>query len=63
MFICTGDVMSEKWLINQMLEGFVRKPAFILWLEPYGISGIMIYVNPEDMESVKRLRDKAMIVS
>ena len=59
MFICTGDVMSEKWLINQMLEGFVRKPAFILWLEPYGISGIMIYVNPEDMESVKRLRDKA----
>lgn len=59
MFICTGDVMSEKWLIDQMLKGFVRKPAFILWLEPYGISGIMIYVNPENMESVKRLRDKA----
>ena len=59
IFVCTGDIMSEKWLLNQMLEGFVKKPAFIFWLEPYGISGIMIYVNPEDMEPVKRLRDKA----
>ena len=51
--------MSEKWLLSQMTEGNIRKPAFILWLEPYGISGIMIYVNPEDDESVKRLREKA----
>ena len=59
IFVCTGDIMSEKWLFSQMAEGNIRKPAFILWLEPYGISGIMIYVNPEDEESVKRLREKA----
>lgn len=59
IFVCTGDVMSEKWLLSEMIEGSVRKPAFILWLEPYGISGIMIYVNPKDKESIKRLREKA----
>lgn len=58
LFVCTGDVMSEKWLIKKMAEGSVRKPAFILWLEPYGISGIMIYVNPNDGGSIKRLIDK-----
>ena len=59
IFVCTGDIMSEKWLFSQMAEGNIRKPAFILWLEPYGISGIMIYANPEDEESVIRLREKA----
>ena len=59
IFVCTGDVMSEKWLFSQMTEGNIKFPAFILWLEPYGISGIMIYVNPEDGESVKRLKDMA----
>mgnify|MGYP000745714263 CR=1 FL=1 len=59
IFVCTGDVMSEKWLLSQMFEESIRKPAFILWLEPYGISGIMIYVNPKDKESIKRLREKA----
>lgn len=59
LFVCTGDVMSEKWLLMKMTEGSINKPAFILWLEPYGISGIMLYVNPKDTESVKRLIEKA----
>lgn len=59
IFVCTGDVMSEKWLLDKMAEGSVRTPAFVLWLEPYGISGIMIYVNPDDEKSVKRLRGNA----
>lgn len=59
VFVCTGDVMSEKWLLMKMAENSITRPTFILWLEPYGISGIMIYVNPEDTESVKRLIEKA----
>ena len=59
IFVCTGDIMSEKWLLSQMAEGYIKIPAFILWLEPYGISGLMIYVNPKDEESIKRLREKA----
>lgn len=57
IFVCTGDIMSEKWLLDKIAKGSIRKPAFILWIEPYGISGIMIYINPEDKESVKRLRE------
>ena len=48
--------MSEKWLIDKMDEGNINKPAFLLWLEPYGISGIMIYVNPDEEVTIKRLR-------
>lgn len=59
IFVCTGDIMSEKWLLHKMEECSIRKPAFVLWLEPYGISGIMIYINPEDRESVKTLKAKA----
>lgn len=55
IFICTGDIMSERWLLQKMQNGEVNRPAFILWLEPYGISGIMLYVNPEDKESLERL--------
>lgn len=59
IFVCTGNVMSEKWLLDKIIEGSVRKPSFILWLEPYGISGVMIYINPENKESVKKIKEKA----
>jgi molybdopterin/thiamine biosynthesis adenylyltransferase len=59
IFVCTGDVMSEKWLIDKMVEGLIKRPAFLMWLEAYGISGIMIYVNPDDKESLYKLKIKA----
>lgn len=59
IFVCTGDVMSEQWLLNNMVEGHIAVPAFVLWLEPYGISGIMIYANPYDKEGLKRLCEQA----
>lgn len=52
IFLCTGDVMSERWLLEKMRNKEITKPLFILWLEPYGISGNMVYVNPEDEESL-----------
>ena len=55
MFVCTGDVMSERWLINQLMSKELKLPVFMLWLEPFAVSGIMIYVNPEDNESLPKL--------
>ena len=59
LFVCTGDVMSEQWLLSQMASGAIRVPAFILWLEPYGISGVMLYVNPTDGNGIARLQAEA----
>ncbi len=56
IFLCTGDMMSEKWLLEKMVNKEVTVPAFILWLEPYGISGVMIYVNPREEGSIKQLQ-------
>ena len=59
IFLCTGDIMSERWLLSQMFEGLVSTPTFIFWLEPYGISGIMLYVNPSDKDSLIRVQKMA----
>ena len=59
IFLCTGDVMSEKWLLNKIQEGAIDKPTYILWLEPYGITGVMIYVNPQDSKIVNTLLEKS----
>ncbi|MBQ8704165.1 MAG: ThiF family adenylyltransferase [Bacteroidales bacterium] len=58
LFLCTGDVMSEKWILDKMTEGEVKIPTFLLWLEPYGVSGIMVYVNPSQTDKLKTLVDK-----
>lgn len=55
IFLCTGDVMSEKWLFEKMQNKEITKPSFILWLEPYGISGCMVYVNPDDEDSFNKI--------
>lgn len=58
LFLCTGDVMSEKWLLDRMKDGSLNIPTFMLWLEPYGASGIMVYVNPSEIEKLNTLVDK-----
>lgn len=59
LFLCTGDVMSEQWLLNKIAEGLLTIPTFILWLEPYAVSGIMIYINPDDTERLRTIIDGA----
>lgn len=59
LFLCTGDVLSEKWLLERIREGNIKAPTFILWLEPYGVSGIMIYVNPSETEKINLLLEKS----
>lgn len=56
IFLCTGDIMSEKWLLKKIQNKEINQPTFFLWLEPFGLSGIMIYINPDDEESIIRLK-------
>lgn len=49
IFLCTGDVMTEKFVIDALCDGCIKLPIFILWLEPFGIAGHLVYINPEQM--------------
>ncbi|MEL5894693.1 E2/UBC family protein [Bacteroides sp. GD17] len=49
LFLCTGDVMTEKFVVDALCEGYIKRPTFILWLEPFGIAGHLVYINPEQM--------------
>lgn len=48
IFLCTGDIMAERCFIHKLAENDIRKPVFILWLEPYAVAGHMIYLSPDD---------------
>lgn len=37
----------------------IEIPLFILWLEPYAVSGIMLYATPDDETSIPRLITRA----
>lgn len=55
LFVCTGDQMSEIFVIDSITNGTVTCPVFFLWLEPYGIAGHMVYINPADNIDVSRI--------
>ena len=59
IFLCTGDIMSEKWLLDKLRRKEVYIPSFMLWLEPYGVSGIMIYVSPSEVKAINGLIEAA----
>lgn len=59
IFVCTGDVMTERWVLHKMVAGEITQPTFMFWLEPYGIAGIMLFVNPTDKERLNNLLKKA----
>ncbi len=48
IFLCTGDQMSEEFMLEKVNNGSLSVPVFILWLEPYAIAGHLVYINPLD---------------
>lgn len=48
IFLCIGNVMTEKYMYQALIEGKVSVPIFNMWLEPFGVGGHMVYVNPRD---------------
>lgn len=49
LFLCTGDSMTEKYVVDALYNGRIKLPIFILWLEPFGIAGHLVYINPEQI--------------
>lgn len=49
LFLCTGDAMTEKFVVDALRGRHITNPTFILWLEPFGIAGHLVYINPMQM--------------
>lgn len=47
MFLCTGNTMSESYIIQLCKDRKIEIPLFVIWLEPFAISAHMIYINPQ----------------
>lgn len=51
LFVCTGDTMSDEYIINLINHNKITIPVFFLWLEPYGIAGHLVYINKRDSQT------------
>lgn len=62
LFLCTGNLMAEFFLIEQLEKSNIKIPIFILWVEPYGIAGHMIYLgNNTGLKDLRSLFSNQLI--
>ncbi|MFI1773378.1 ThiF family adenylyltransferase [Thalassobellus citreus] len=47
IFLCIGKQNLEKWFINQLISGKLKKPVFIIWVEPYLLGGQCLFLHPD----------------
>lgn len=45
IFLCTGNLSAERYFLQALEENDVKRPIFVLWLEPYAIAGHLIYIS------------------
>ena len=57
LFLCTGDTMTEEYIIDAINKGELTIPVFILWLEPFGAAGHMVYINPNSIHRPLSIND------
>lgn len=57
LFLCTGDTMTEEYFINTINDGYITIPVFIMWLEPFGVAGHMVYINPDSLHRPVSIND------
>lgn len=58
LFLCIGDTMTEEYIINAINEGNITIPVFLLWLEPFGAAGHMVYLNSINKQITYRISDE-----
>ncbi|MCY4162213.1 MAG: ThiF family adenylyltransferase [Flavobacteriaceae bacterium] len=55
IFLCLGKLNLEKWFIDELEKGKLKKPVFILWVEPYLIGGQLLYLHPDNLPKLDEL--------
>lgn len=55
IFLCLGKLNLEKWFIEKIKNQEIKKPIFILWVEPYLIGGQLLFIHPDDAPDVDDL--------
>lgn len=59
LFLATGNIMSELFIRKYQEERLLTIPVFIIWLEPYGLAGHMVYLNPNsDLSKISLYSDQ-----
>jgi hypothetical protein len=46
IFLVTGKTNIDRWAAEAIENGIIKKPAFVIWVEPYLLGGHCVYINP-----------------
>jgi hypothetical protein len=55
IFVATGKDNVDNWLYRLLKNGEIRKPMFIIWVEPYLAGGHVIYLHPKKLIDYEKL--------
>lgn len=55
IFLCTGKLNIEKWMISKILSNEFEKPIFMIWVEPYLLGGQCLYIHPNKKVNLDEL--------
>jgi hypothetical protein len=47
-FIAIGNSNIDNWICESIKEGIIKKPVFIIWVEPYLCGGHCIFLHPSN---------------
>lgn len=53
LILCTGHIMSELFVLELVESKQLNIPIIIIWLEPYGIAGHVVYIDNWTGASIK----------
>lgn len=58
IFLCTGNMNIEHTLCDKLLNGDIKKPVFMIWVEPFLLGGQCVYISPNDPINIKDLYEE-----
>jgi hypothetical protein len=58
IFLCTGNMNIEHTLCDKLLNGDIKKPLFMIWVEPFLLGGQCVYISPNDPINIKDLYEE-----
>lgn len=58
IFMCIGKANIDNWVCRSLKEGFIKKPLFIIWVEPFLCGGHCIYLHPSNPEFEKYFEEE-----
>lgn len=57
IFMTIGKTNVDSWVCQSLVEGVIKKPIFLIWVEPFICGGHCLYLHPSNPDFEKYFED------